>query len=314
MLIILEGPDLAGKSTLAAELQAFIAVRFPEDHVTLLHRGPPTSHPLHEYVTPLLDYWPTGREHIICDRWHYGELIYPMVTGRKTAMNDGVFRYVEAFLAAKGALLVHVDADAQDIMDRYRFRGDATQSLDTVLRVAQTYRDHMPRTILPRSKSFDVQEIVESAMMRELIANDSKFSWLKTYVGVPNPLTLFVGDVRGCAGGLKCDHKVQHDARFPAFGPFLNTCGEFLMRALPRDIFEWGIVNANDVDNNVGYEPHIDVVALGREASRTLTAYRVNHTVVPHPQFVKRFHSRELLEYRRLLGLRDGKEHGTWRS
>src|SRR3982751_3015453 len=110
MLIILEGPDCAGKSTLASKLACELEKQFPSNTVTLLHKGPPEAHPLDEYEWPLLSYRPQRGQHIICDRWHWGESVYPTVLGRPSLLDDGIRFHIEMMLRSRGAVVVHVSA------------------------------------------------------------------------------------------------------------------------------------------------------------------------------------------------------------
>src|ERR687897_2440373 len=85
LLVILEGPDGAGKSTLSRELAASLRAAYPADSISEFHKGPPHHHPLVEYEQPLFHYRPGTGRHIICDRWHVGEAVYPEVLGRATS-------------------------------------------------------------------------------------------------------------------------------------------------------------------------------------------------------------------------------------
>ena len=49
MLIIVEGPDGAGKTTLVAALATALRASSDSASVDVLHRGPPVAHPLLEY-------------------------------------------------------------------------------------------------------------------------------------------------------------------------------------------------------------------------------------------------------------------------
>lgn len=97
MLIILEGPDGAGKSTLAQELAAHLG-RTTSDKVEVWHRGAPTHHPLEEYLLPLLSYRPGTGHHLILDRWHWGEAVYPKILNRPTQLGDAAWWSIEAYL------------------------------------------------------------------------------------------------------------------------------------------------------------------------------------------------------------------------
>src|SRR5215212_9925147 len=105
MLIILEGPDCSGKTTLADQLQVEIE-RTTKEEVLRLSSGPPTGHPLDEYVVPLLGYRPATGTHIICDRLHWGETVYPMILKRPSGLDGAIFAYIEAFLMSRGAYVV----------------------------------------------------------------------------------------------------------------------------------------------------------------------------------------------------------------
>lgn len=310
MLIILEGPDLAGKTTLARRLEMYLSAKYGDHTIRVLHRGPPIQHPLDEYVTPLIHYRPGNRKHVICDRWHVGEVVYSGILNRATKMTPAVYRYVEAFLKARGAVVVHVNSDVATLNTRYDERGDDRQSLDTIIHASGVYRGFMNVGVkLTKVESNLVDVIVGAARHAENLA--LPYGRLKTYVGAHLPRRLYVGDVRNRVETV--------DPDWPAFGPYPATSGEYLMRAFAAGDDHWGLVNVNDVDQIewlIAGMPFSEpsVIALGRNAQRTLTRMKVEHTAVPHPQFVRRFHHRALDEYAELLQECDGKDHiESWR-
>lgn len=301
MLIILEGPDCAGKSTLAQQILRYLTVKYPRDTVELIHRGPPTGHPLDEYVVPLLDYRPNNRHHIICDRWHLGEWVYPIATGRKTHMDLSVLNYVELFLASKGALTVILNPGVDVVMTRYRQRGDALQS-DDVIRAAVT--EYF--TEIPQRHAFSLAIATSDDVV--FVAREADWSarllTATTYVGSPDPETLLVGDVRGCMGGNACQHGWSHPVNGTAFMPYPGTSGHYLTRALGDDPDNVAIVNACDVDDvaEVWHEVYTpNVVALGVSAHERLQEAKIPHATVPHPQFVRRFHHAANIGYGQLI-------------
>lgn len=291
VLIILEGPDCAGKTTLAHEIEHKLKTMDPGATVMMLHRGPPSGHPLDEYVAPLLGYRPGDGHHIICDRWHLGEVVYPRVIGRKTELTTGVLNYVRLFLQARGALTVIVNPGVDVVMSRYRARGDRMLTDDQVRAATVEYllspvlRDAIVTT---RPSVTDIIALARGAETKALGVGRYRL-----YVGHTWPRTLLLGDVRVCSGD-RCDHTQEHSPFGTAFMPYPATSGDYLMRALgdvpPEHV---GLSNACDVDdvNDVWWllgSPA--TVALGKNAHNRLQTLGVPHAVVPHPQFVRRFH------------------------
>lgn len=120
MLIIVEGADCTGKSTLISALKDAI-----DQPVTLLGKGPPTSrNAVVEYLWPLAGYAPGSGEHIICDRWHLGEMIYPEIFHRNSIMTSAQFDFIHGTLMHLGALVVYLEPPLSTVHARFNARGD----------------------------------------------------------------------------------------------------------------------------------------------------------------------------------------------
>lgn len=320
MLIIIEGADCAGKSGLALRLAAVLDRRY-QDRVTrptqVLHAGPPTRHPLDEYVTPLLDYRPNS-SHIICDRWHVGESVYPELVGRESQLTAGVRAWIELFLASRGALLVHLRRPAEYLANCARSRGDvANQDVETTRATVRAFDRELIGTLLPTLSldddptDADLIEIAYMASQASTTCASARGSSV-TYVGPSFPTLLLVGDRRGPRNG-----DVGRFAGWPAFAPYPTTSGAYLMDALTRRslrvatdgtlLSTIAIANANDVDDiqQVWFDQgRPRVVALGVEANAKLRKLKVPVArSVPHPQYWRRFRHREHDAYlARILG------------
>lgn len=305
MLIIVEGPDCARKSTLVAQLAERVAQLHPGERVDVYNAGVPTRHPLDEYVAPLLDYRPLRDRHVICDRWHLGEAVYPTIFKRDTKMDYGVQAYVELFLRSRGALVVVVDATTEDVVNCLETRGDELARPEQAAETLSLFRSWAVASLLPTLvvQGFSVtDEVIETILKRartlDYVARSlNKFT---TYVGSRVPSTLLLGDVRhGHARGDSTN-------LLPAFMPYGATSGHYLLTNVVNTfgyaaLKHVGIANAcDDDDTHALYtllrKPY--TVTLGRRASKV--AKWANHDV-EHPQFRRRFKHAEGEEYARQI-------------
>jgi hypothetical protein len=314
MLIILEGPDCAGKTTFAERLAVAIQHAEPDSDVTLFHRGPPQVHPLDEYVAPLLDYRPGTNRHVVCDRWHVGESIYPALFDRHTDMTADVELYVELFLRSRGALLVYCDATDEHLTACGVARGANATAFDAIATdAARLYRRYVTRTLLPsltvnvsdptRVGDADVADVVDFAIDEEYLAEP--LNPFTTYIGPHRPQLLLFGDRRGPASV-----DLSHYAQWPAFVPRPSTSGCWLLTTLLIDelrvpshrllLNQVGIANACDVDDPFELWSTLgkpETIALGTHAHRMLDDLGVAHRHIAHPQYYRRFKHNDRRDY-----------------
>jgi len=101
-IVIIEGTDCTGKTTLANELARRTGAR-----TAVLHAGPPaTNVALREYVLPLAmadDGWT-----VICDRWHLGELVWAELYKRTPLFSHEGIAYVEIAMLGVGVPITAV--------------------------------------------------------------------------------------------------------------------------------------------------------------------------------------------------------------
>jgi len=285
VLILLEGPDGAGKSSLAAKLATELK---KIGTVEQWHKGPPTKHPLDEYEMPLLKYRPGRNHHIIADRWHLGELVYPHVFGRESKYSSAVHHHLEAFLRSRGALLVYTCPPIGVLKSRLARRGDSMVEADQLLAIVKWYMGALTFTQLPVYRGHGTSDLnTVSSILRAGRLHEQKAYKLNsyiTYTGSDRPKFLLVGDIR----------KNQERVLGPAFMPYPATSGVFLHDALPffDVVRHCGVMNVNDVDDfatahKILGEPLI--CALGKNAHERLESMGIEHGAVPHPQYVRRF-------------------------
>lgn len=120
MLVVLEGVDGAGKTSLVDRLTEQSSVE-----TRTLHRAQLKRDPEDEYITDLLGtYTPNTKELLVCDRWHLGELIYGPLYRGKSAVDSGMLMRIERLLDKLGAFRLNVTCDLNTLTRRLAVRGE----------------------------------------------------------------------------------------------------------------------------------------------------------------------------------------------
>lgn len=332
MLVVLEGPDGAGKTTLADGLEELLLRDDPGSCVMRLKAGPPRRHPLNEYLRPLCQYTPGSRQHWILDRWHWGEYVYPLARGRTSQLDPPAWWAIEAYLRRLGAVVVQVSQYPDRYRQVYRDRGESEDQVAELPLVDKLYREARAMSQLPvvdfnweSGVNGDMFQIIDRAKLVEVARRG--LDHVRTYLGPLQPDVLLLGDVRHNLG-RDVPIELNYD---PAFVPFPGTSGHYLLSSLflaessrIRSGAKLGIANACDVDDpvqlwNVLGRP--SVVTLGRNAERRwrrLTvladAVHASTATVPHPQYVRRFHHSMKAGYGMLIWATAayGGDNGSW--
>lgn len=130
---MLEGPDLAGKTTLAKQLKRMIK------NSEIVHRGPPTGTAAEEYITPLWDMYDRQGAYIL-DRWHWGEEIYgPLLRGRSIFTYEQ-FINCEASCDHLGVTRVLLLPAMSVLKERFEKHGDDLVSFTQLMDIAGQYQ------------------------------------------------------------------------------------------------------------------------------------------------------------------------------
>lgn len=306
VLVIAEGLDLTGKTFLLDHLAEL-------NPGSRLHALRPERHPLEEYEVPLASYVP-GFGHFYVDRWHVGETVWPRVFNRPTELDDEAYMHIEMFLRSRGAVLVLAEASEAAIYERMKQREEPIAGKDVGF-ISRAFKFGAYLSILP-VVPYDFErdrflkktaEVIATATRLEsevFDLHEVTFNW----VGDPAPEVLYVGERPGNGPGTP-----RSSCNVP-FTPYRGTSGWYLMHSLPTHD-GLAIVNAFERDGQAvdldtfhfraGSPP---TVALGNVAHEQLDKFGVPHGVVPHPQFVRRFHHARSDDYTEALQLAAGGE------
>lgn len=150
-IILIEGTDGVGKSTLAAALAAQAGSR-----TAVFHAGPPQNKAyLNEYILPLTiatDGWTC-----ICDRWHLGEPVWSSIFERKPILTVEQLHIVEKRLQAFNVEIapIYLERDEASIVAELDSRDesakpaiDAIEEYENAMRYSLFY---WHRTTLPEA-------------------------------------------------------------------------------------------------------------------------------------------------------------------
>jgi thymidylate kinase len=317
MFIAIEGCDGSGKSTLINALEEELLAEQPDLQIIKHHKGRPPEETrrclLKEYAINL------DRDDIfsqihLADRWLWGERSYAPIK-RPHTNTDGYgllgktgWRWVELFMQSRGMaqFLLHQPLDV--IIERVGKRGDDFVNLDELATIHQEYsRTAAMESILAdilspgamdrRDYPAYARVILDTAAG---IANRARFlGAYPEYIGVTRPSVLIVGDRRNIT------EQYGEESILP-FMPISTGSGEFLMRSIPDSLWATvGIINGNEVKperlralhSELGAPP---VAVLGRLAEKAIISAGVPPelcTILPHPQYVRRFRYSDCHEY-----------------
>lgn len=289
MIIALEGPDCAGKSSTAEHLSK----QYP--HATVLKQGPPSGDILERYLKPLEQHESSSA--LILDRWHVGELIYGPLLRGKSLLSVQQADYIDMVLQTYGAWFYHITAPINVLAKRYDERSDDLIRRDQLLRIQMGYISHLrPRPHWVMS----VPSVDKDVWPQTKLIPASPLAG--RYIGPANPKVLLLGDER-------------NDDRFIfPFVPTRASSGHWLMGAMHAagvDHMSVGVMNACEVDPGVLFAQWQDlgmppIVIMGVNAARQ---WHIAHggdwntvaTHTKHPQWMRRFNYTKMEQYGRMI-------------
>lgn len=298
--IILEGCDGSGKTSLANAIRAELEKRYPEDDIEYHHAAQLDEDPFDAYALAFEDYRPGEERHIICDRLHWGETIYGPLYREGSAVTTAGFRWIELYLKARGATSWLVTAPLDTVQKRLGDRGEDYLESHHVEHVWRSFNDVAAHALttggVADTSTAGPEELAEKIVADAIWTEDRAATCYRPeYIGKHIPRVLLVGDKQGTA---------DPGVTAAPFMPRGKSSGIFLFEAMQdawwRDV---GIVNAHETDFKELLPDLFDppIVALGMEASHALSELDIEHSIVPHPQKVRRFHNKLQREYGELL-------------
>jgi len=166
-MLIIEGPDLVGKTTLAKRIAAMPQMQGEGMTYRHLSRLPEGFEFPWQYLT-------LASSRTIYDRFHMSEPVYATARGDQTDLCPEAYRIVDGHLAMLGAYTVVITAHSSLIKERFAGRAESEMyNLDIVLKANQLF-----------------SELVTRDASSELVAYEPRFdAWFQC-----NGVTPFVDD------------------------------------------------------------------------------------------------------------------------
>lgn len=291
MIIVLEGPDCAGKSTTARWLKE---TQYP--NAVILKQGPPSGDILERYLKPL-EALRHDDDVVVLDRWHIGELIYGPLLRGKSLLTEQQADYIDMVMQSFGAWFFHITAPISVLGKRYDQRHDDLIRRDQLLKIQLDYMAHLRHR---KHWAISVPSLARNTWPKTKLRAASPMAG--AYIGPTNPKVLLLGDKR-------------NDDRFIfPFVPTRASSGHWLMGALHYggvNHMDVGLLNSNEVSSNVLFAQWLalgepPVITLGTNAR---TAWRIARAYVPqtrwdeksfhlnHPQYERRFNFTGMARY-----------------
>jgi hypothetical protein len=281
LLFVIEGLDQTGKTTLAQTLATILP------QAKIVHAAKPKAHPLVDYEQEVSEYHPANG-HLILDRFHVGEMVWPKIFERKSEFDWAMYRHVEMFLRSRGGIVIHAFRALSKLADELE---DEPVTIQQATIAADLFSEaHEMGSMLRLNYDYEAASRIGLYVTHAHQAQSAArkvFKVSSEWIGNPRPQVLLVGERPNAQDGMA----------FVPFMPFRNASGHFLMEELAyTDWRNTAICNAYRSD---GTEEQLEplwhamgdpkVIALGRVAEAVCEEMRIPFVHAVHPQFARRF-------------------------
>lgn len=147
MIVILEGCDKTGKTTLANKFQA---LGYEYRHFSAPAPGQNAYQELLRFlVDPKVLREISKGARFVLDRFHLGELVYPSIVGRESSMNVERFVAIEGRLDWLGAIVIHTTDEVPRIARRFKTDQEKTQKAHQIGDIVSGFKAAFRSSTLP---------------------------------------------------------------------------------------------------------------------------------------------------------------------
>ena len=286
MIVIIEGADKTGKTTLAKKLAADLGWRYE-------HFGAPAkgSRAADQY----LNYLKNLKRPTIIDRFHIGETIYGKLLRGESQVNDQEMTVLNRWINKLNGMVVLMEPQLKEFEDRWAV-GKRHEDIDNSQAVSVFKMFSDKYTELIDQLEFKVMEDSETEydVLKKIVKNKlNDYYRAKRYkltgYGSLQPSYIFVGD--------SLNENVTWSGMPFDGGKSSALLANSLFKANVLEKYCY-FVNSDTLTPQemrwlTKHELGI-VVALGNNASKKLTILGYNHDKIPHPSYWLRFMSKNI--------------------
>lgn len=274
MIVIIEGPDGAGKTELAHTL----CQRY---NLAYLHEGPPPPRPadvLKHYGTLLNK---ARGKNILFDRLALGERVYGPIVRRDNRLTEEGWHAFARLIKASGAHQILCLPSLETCCTNMRERGETVNE------------PQMKAVHAAFGRLYETSDFVYDYTFHAVPTLHEKSVLPLGYLGSPDMKYLFVGE-RGN------DMDSTLDLPFFGIGHSARYLNSTIVQAGYNEV-DIGFVNAFDLQAEepryLIRRPGLKYIALGRVAENVCRAQMLPHHAVPHPQYWRRLHYHNMVGY-----------------
>ncbi|MDD5651146.1 MAG: AAA family ATPase [Candidatus Nanoarchaeia archaeon] len=290
MLIILEGPNGVGKTTLAKQLVKQYNLKY-------IKESKPNGGAQY-YLEKALEY-----DDAVVDRFHLGEYVYPML---KKDGRDALLLWqqhlIERILQIKGAILLYCNTSFDFKKNIFETRGEDYVNVNEIEKEENYFNICFERSILQKYKI----DFIKDNFLLDLENVD--YNKYKKYesIGSINNSIMLIGEKYG--GNTKFSYGKEMNKTFTN----LHNSSRFLHEALSlMNYNNFYLTNAYKTLNEdkdlellkeeINLINPYKIIALGNKTEKLIKKLNIKYYKIPHPQYYFRFHHDKQLQYKQLL-------------
>lgn len=284
-IVILEGPDGGGKTTLARYLEQHHGFKY-------IHTGPPRGEDLLEEYGYQLWRATYDSQPVVFDRLYLGERIYGPVLRGYDGLGEYGFKLMRRLTKGQGVYEVICLPPYETCFANWqKSHSDIVKNSHKFVEIYERYQTYL------RTPGFGVWDYtnIDLRLAGDIVQSGlTEFSSLPPdTVGSPTASFFFVGDK---ANERRLD--------LPFFASGGGNSSEFFNDCLAQAGYseqEITLSNAYRLDKSVrtfsNIPPKVQVIALGQRAAAVLQQQRVEYVQAFHPAYWKRFHYHHTAPY-----------------